>query len=1107
MTTMMDADSPVRVVVTPSQSSYFAGEPFSVTITFTNTRSPEAGPSTRPTPSSLGHKRGAHSVSSAPLARPPTSPGTPRSAAVVPPTPRSKPLVDELPRRKGLIGKSKPPAPQQQLTPSLPQNSENLPDLIEQRRKRQLAPKSLSVSISSYDLEDQLADGVTASSAPYSQRSFYQDSQHTLTTPYTPSPLARTDTLPANHPHARKQSILDGQLDSLSLDILSPTTSVPPSPYSPTSSSSTFSLALDPIVEATKSPYPSTPALGPPTIENAPHVSPFPPHLPETPTTAPLPSAGSSGPSNPVYAYPPPRHANQNQTHHYNNHRPTPIGLGQPSAPPRGYLQPPRSAFASTTSFSPSIASTTNNELILYSYAQLTGTIVITPIPGILPTPEQAQTLNNTRAALVRRSVLGGGSMDISSTLNSPNPASTSASVTASPNVVSPTSRARQRAASHSRSSSFSAGLLSILSSPTSLVSSISNPNASGTGSGRWRTSSSSLSINLASPLSGRFPNSTSSPSVLGLAGTAGNGAGEVDPEVPLPTFEIQPAMLGVDLSLAPGESRSYTYTIKVPENLPPTFKGKALKFSYEFVVGICRAGHSGTGGGPASADSISRVMKVPIRVYNHVAVGPSLKPYDLLWPVNRRQDAGMPGTEARVVELEVSQSLAQGKGKVTRIPSCNRFHSAFASTNTIESIRDYARSLLASLPDPEPDEEDKGKDETSTLASGSSSSSAGANARDSVKDKSGITAHLGRTAELRRIESERERAEEGGLSGCREAVEILTRNPKKASYDVNKDGVKVAVLTFPKSAYRLGETVVGVVELNERMSRARVLKLSATLESHETLPSSISPTSSARHLRRAHAESHSSFTLNTLRTTFSLDIPSDASPAFQIRVGTPPNSSTSNPSQPPAPTPGGLEWKVRLCLLVGIAAETSYTGAQGVRFKSLVRDGPRGEWGSSWRATSSNAPMEKPNLRAEAELAATKEKERGHQRRSSQILATPRIWSQYLVSSLLYGNLPQNAEREYHDGDVLDDDEDDAEIGYDANGVTGMKRARMGMEGEGYDGIIPDLAGGVGIGVDYAGGEDGWRDVKLETVECEVPVKVYPGNTAFKALDVVFDV
>lgn len=45
-------------------------------------------------------------------------------------------------------------------------------------------------------------------------------------------------------------------------------------------------------------------------------------------------------------------------------------------------------------------------------------------------------------------------------------------------------------------------------------------------------------------------------------------------------------------------------------------------------------------------------------------------------------------------------------------------------------------------------------------------------------------------------------------------------------SYDVNKDGLKVAVLTFTKSAYRLGETVLGVVELNERQGRSRVLSV-----------------------------------------------------------------------------------------------------------------------------------------------------------------------------------------------------------------------------------------------------------------------------------------
>ena len=45
-------------------------------------------------------------------------------------------------------------------------------------------------------------------------------------------------------------------------------------------------------------------------------------------------------------------------------------------------------------------------------------------------------------------------------------------------------------------------------------------------------------------------------------------------------------------------------------------------------------------------------------------------------------------------------------------------------------------------------------------------------------------------------------------------------------SFDVNKDGVKVAVLTFTTSAYRLGETVICVVDVNERLSRSRVLKV-----------------------------------------------------------------------------------------------------------------------------------------------------------------------------------------------------------------------------------------------------------------------------------------
>ncbi|KAK0434585.1 Rgp1-domain-containing protein [Armillaria borealis] len=881
-TSSNEPDAALRITVTPSQSSYFAGEPFAVTITFTNTHSPEAP--VQPRSASNTHKRGAHSISSAPISRPPTSPGIRTPNPFVPKRTRRG---DAPPSRKGLIGHS-----------IGPRGSDTLPDLIEQRRKRLLA-KSLSVAIAPHELEDELAD--IPRSASFLQRGFDDGPYISPTSPNVSSPLSRSDTLPlaANHPHARKDSLLDGQL---SLREMTSPTSVS-SPYTSTSSTSTFSLVLDPIIESTGTPYPPAPSVSSPRVE--------------TPS--------SHLPSNAVHAYP---------STYRPSRRPAQIGLGQP--PPDTRLRiPPRTAFSSTFP-------QTNTELILYSYVQLTGSLMITTTPTSL---EQTQTLNSLRSSLLRRPVVGGGSMDITSSQNL---------------------RPRNRR-THSRSSSISSGIMSLLSPSPSTPHFPSTPGPS-SGSLHIRTPSTS------SPLS---PSS----SWMGFGPIE-----DIDPDTPLPIIEIQPVMLAVDLSLLPGESRTYTYTVSLPSNLPPTFRGRSFKFSYELTVGTCRAGST-------SSNSISRVMKVPIRMYNNVQVGRVPRPYDLLWPVKTRMDIS-----GSVVE----DTQLQKKAK--------------AGTGSLEEVKSYARHLLLSIPD---------------------TNINGAKIKMSPET-------VGEGREWRRHYSHSEEGS-GGLTGCREAVEILTRIPKKASYDVTKDSVKVAVLTFTKSAYRLGETIQGVVELNERTSRSRVLQMSAMLETQEHLPSSIASPSNSRHLRRVHAEYHSSFTLSTLRTTFSLDIPSDGSPAFQISIG------DDFPT-----TLGGLEWKVRLCLLVSIAAESSHAGSEGVRMKSLVRDGPEGEWGASWWATKSIAPMEKPVVPV----------------RPPQ----PQGWAAYLAASIL-----GTGESEYHDGD-----EEEVEV---------------------IDGIKADPGGGVGVGVDFGGGREGWKAVKVETVECEVPVKVWPGNTAFKALDVVFTV
>ncbi|KAJ7251760.1 Rgp1-domain-containing protein [Mycena haematopus] len=900
---MADVD-PVRVVVTPSQSSYFAGEPFAVTITFTNTRSPDPGPS-RAVSHSHTHRRNAHSISSAPISRPPTSPGTPRTPRTAVQTPLARSGRDDSkPSRKGLIGRTaaSPPEPQS------PTGS--LPALVELRRKKMLA-KSLSVSIAPPD-----TDLYSRTSGPRTPRSasFVPDSP---VSPQLSSPLSRrSDALPlaASHPHARKQSILEGVHELVTSPISpSPTSTLP---LSASASSSTFSLALDSISEAaaTVYPYPPTPAL---------------PASPAVRNPLPQPPAVTTSASAPAIVYPPRRNSSAGASSHVQ------LGLGHPSQLPAS------SRTAHSTSFTPP-----HTELLLYAYAALAGRAVLSPLAGA-GTPA----LGALRAAGV------GGASGLASGFP------TGAGV--------PPGR-------HRRSSSFSAGLRAI-----------------GAGIGIW----------------GRDSGAAAGPS-------AGSSQGAEDPEAPVPTLDVPPEMLAVDLALAPGESRSYTYTLLLPSHLPPTFKGRTLRFSYELVVGACRA----SGG--------SSVMKVPIRVYNNVVVGSSPRPYDLMWPVARRINAPPTPTSPSTPQ----PSPLPPKPTVTEHPPVTATAPKQAG-NEAGSVADLARYATRLL--------------SATAASPSSIEML-------AEDGLGVG------------------GEGSGLSGCREAVEMLTRNLKKVSYDITKDGVTVAVLTFPKSAFRLGETVNGVVEVNWRQGKGRVLQLTALLEAHESLPSALATPpntpATARYLRRVHAEHHARFVLGTLRLGFALDIPSDGSPAFGVVVG---DSGSA----------GGLEWKVRLCLLVGVTNAESDAGTEGVRAKGLVRDGDeetgrgRGAWGSAWRAPAKLGMLERvPPVPAQAPALPEKEKSAG--------------WGAFFAASFLGGN-----EGGYHDGDDFDESE----------GVEDGAAAEEDVYG--YDGVKSDLGGGVGVGVRYGGKEEGWSEVKVEMVECVVPVRVWAGNTAFRAGDVVFNV
>ena len=135
-------DTALRIVVTPSQSSYFAGEPLSVTVTITNTRSPQA----QVVPPRSTHKRSAHSVSSARLARPPTSPGLPKSPSNAAAPRPSPPKSSAAPTRRGLIGvSSSSPSPPHTDDEAARGGSEGV-------LGRRIPAKSLSVDIPLHEL-------------------------------------------------------------------------------------------------------------------------------------------------------------------------------------------------------------------------------------------------------------------------------------------------------------------------------------------------------------------------------------------------------------------------------------------------------------------------------------------------------------------------------------------------------------------------------------------------------------------------------------------------------------------------------------------------------------------------------------------------------------------------------------------------------------------------------------------------------------------------------------------------------------------------------------------------------------------------------------------
>ncbi|KAF8625125.1 hypothetical protein AX15_005539 [Amanita polypyramis BW_CC] len=703
-----DPESPIRVVVTPAQSSYFAGETLSVTITFTNTHSPAdyaaypyttyASPATpapaAPTSSratSYTHKRGSHSITSAPLARPPTSPGMPSRSVVVPGlgTNLASSMLGwrggargksdgerEMPTKKGLVGRPQRaigkqngehtgPVPSSvRKTPATTTATTNetetrtqtsiiemtttitttdldsmstsksdfLPELIEQRRKRLLA-KSLSVSISPGELEKQLPEGTLAKATSPRSPSLAGFGSGSLSMPVISE--SNSSSRPPQT-ESQSQSQFQFQTSGGSRSPSPPSTTTTTSPALGTPSASASTAPSSPIFSSTSDINGSGYAFPPPQFastsyypQGQPVIGLGPPPKGSKDVNANSTTYRQALVDIPLFSAPPymkPSYSHPHlQAYQSQPHLPHHT-QGSDRAYPHPYLQPRTASSLSSPSFS--TPSHPQSELILYAYAHLTGSLVLLPLVNSSSANINTGTGKNTgvkqethamkklRAKLTKQTVIGGGSMDITPSLQSMQrgPSSSSAPFLRSPGVALPTSlagvpdsgsgivpgtgtphtrRPRPRIrATHARSPSLAAGFFSNLLSPTSpsptsstltpspspspSPSSPATPTMPGTlatpGSTGRSTFTSMATHKPSMSLSGvgeMQRTGSQSRDRLGAEGTRKGGIDSdevagvldaVDPEAPLPMFDSQASMLAVDLSLGPGESKSCTF-------------------------------------------------------------------------------------------------------------------------------------------------------------------------------------------------------------------------------------------------------------------------------------------------------------------------------------------------------------------------------------------------------------------------------------------------------------------------------------------------------------------------------------------------------------------
>lgn len=330
-----------------------------------------------------------------------------------------------------------------------------------------------------------------------------------------------------------------------------------------------------------------------------------------------------------------------------------------------------------------------------------------------------------------------------------------------------------------------------------------------------------------------------------------------------IPLLSTPQSILFVNLRLAPGESKSFTYRFQLPRGLPPSHKGRAIKVNYHLKIAVQRSGSLGAQQNVShieipfrvlgSVNSMSLSFPGPGRVSLTLCLdrGESLG-HDLMSPYillhDRAQTAAVPTPERMSVILPDFPSMQVSK------------KAANSSPPALDDFLGYADRLMSNV-------------------------SAGAQLSSPMEERP----------------RRRSSSEDTSPNNVKEAVDLailrsnLTLDSDQPSQSTNRftiarAGQTVAVLSIVRPAYRLGETVSGVVDftappaVNGSKSLLAVYSMNITLETVERIDPSLalrSVSSIQRATRKTYAHASESV-LFARKTYFRLEIPTTATPTFE---------------------------------------------------------------------------------------------------------------------------------------------------------------------------------------------------------------------------------